>query len=131
MKELQHKQKVKRRMYSMPVLIGLFILLVILGKGVIGVLEKERTSREHVKDLEEKALALTMRSQELEGDIKSLDTEEGVMRELKQKYNVVEEGEMVVVVVEDVRSATTTSEAEEGWISGFWTNIRGLFGRDK
>jgi len=117
-------------MYSVPVLIGLFILLIILGRGVVGVLEKERLSREHVRDLEEKALALTIRSQELEDDIKNLDTEEGVIRELKEKFNVVEEGEHVVVVVEERRSSTSSQEEENSWLGGFWTNIKDLFGRD-
>ena len=69
MRELQRKQKMRQRLYSLPSLIGLFIIAVLLAKGAVGVINKERESALRSRELEEKATTLVQREEELKEGI--------------------------------------------------------------
>jgi cell division protein FtsB len=127
MKEFQRKQKIRKRLYSIPALVILFIILALIVRGTLEVMHKVRVSREHVRVLEEKALALTLRSQELEEGIANLDTEDGVMKELKEKFNVIEEGERVVVVVDEEAQDPSDEAKSQSWMGNIWTSFKDIF----
>jgi cell division protein FtsB len=127
MREFQQKQKLRKRLYSIPSLIALSILLVLIGKGTYEIVGKVRVSREHVKNLEEKAAALSVRSQELQDDISRLETEDGVKRELKERFNVVEDGEKVVVVVDEKSSTSSAKDGSGQWFGGIWNKVKSIF----
>jgi cell division protein FtsB len=126
MKELQRKQVLKRVIYSIPSIIILALVTVMLIKGAVGIVLKERESARLVKDLEVRAELLENREMELKNDINRLQTEEGIIEEIKGKFRVSEEGEYVAIIVED-RARVAVAEEEESlpWYKRFWNAIIG------
>lgn len=113
MRELQQRQKIKKRLYSLPALAILFIITILVVRGTYGIVEKQRESAMHVEELKAKVASLSLRQKELSEDISRLKTDEGIDTEIKTKFNVSKEGEHVAVIVdpsvEDSSSSATTS----------------------
>lgn len=125
MRELQRKQKLRQRLYSIPSLIGLFIIAILLTKGAVGVINKERESASRLKDLEEKAAALVVREGELKDGIARLKTEEGIEDEIKEKFSVTQEGEFVAVIVDDRNASSSDDDGGKTWYKKLWNVIIG------
>ena len=125
MKELQRKQGIRRIVYSIPSLIILSIIAFLLTKGALGVMNKERTSSELSKDLEEKAAALVLREQELREGVRRLETEEGIKDEIREKFSVTEEGELVAVIIDDRGASSSTDSSTLPWYKKLWLAIMG------
>ena len=123
MRELQSKQRLKRALYSAPSLILLSLLALVLVKGAIGVMEKDHFSAERSEALEVELLVLTAREQELEGEIESLETEEGIKEEIRERFSVTEEGEHLAIIVDDKRVASSTNQSKRSWYKRLWAAI--------
>ena len=65
------------------------------------------------------------RREELEKGIANLGTEEGIKREIKEKFSVSEVGEKVAILVEPKNTSTTTGESSKSWFKRFWSAIIG------
>ncbi len=127
MRELQRKQKIKRILYSIPSLILFAVLCFFLVKGVIGIMGKERESRERVRELEDRAEMLVSRESELEGEIARLQTEEGIKEEIKEKFSVTHDGEYVAIIVDEKGKSTTTSTSTVEWLKNSWQKVKNLW----
>ncbi len=125
MKELQRKQRIRRIIYSVPSIVLLSLVAFLLAKGAVKIADKELESSARVRDLEVKAAALVLRGQELKEDIARLETEEGIKEEIKDKFNVTQEGEYIAVIVDERRSATSTDASELPWYKRLWIGIIG------
>jgi cell division protein FtsB len=110
-------------MYSIPTLVLLGLAAFFLTRGAIRVLEKERESAELTRNLEEKAAVLSSREAELGREISRLKTEEGIKDEIKERFNVTEDGEYVAVIVDEKYQATSTPPARPPWYKRFWNAI--------
>lgn len=117
MKELRDKQKLKKTLYSLPMLVLAVLAVLLLGRGAGSVLMKERESARTLRRLEEKNEALKARHEELERDVAKLGTEEGIMEEIRSKFNVTRPGEHLAIVVGTELKATATepSALKRGW----------------
>ena len=125
MKELQRKQRIRRIIYSVPSIVLLSLVAFLLANGAVKIADKELESSARVRDLEVKAAALVLRGQELKEDIARLETEEGIKEEIKDKFNVTQEGEYIAVIVDERRSATSTDASELPWYKRLWIGIIG------
>jgi len=125
MKELQRKQKFRHIIYSIPSLLVLFAIALLLAKGALGVVSKEKESSERLRYLEEKENSLSLREQELRKGVARLQTEEGIENEIKEKFSVTQEGEYVAVIVDDRRISSSTDELRLVWYKRFWSFITG------
>ena len=124
MKELQRKQKIRRLMYSYPSLLLLIVVTFFLVKGALNVTNKAWESSIRAKDLEGKVAALILREKELNEGISRLKTQEGINEEIKERFNVTQEGEQVAVIV-DRRSASSSADSGLPWYKRFWVAIIG------
>lgn len=127
MKELQNRQKLKRALYSIPTLIVLLIVAIFLLRGAVGIMKIERESAERVEELKREKDALALRHEELNRDILKLQTDEGVIEEIKEKFSVTREGEYVAIIVEEKEKATTTEDSSF-WLKSFWQGLNNLWG---
>jgi cell division protein FtsB len=127
MRELQRRQRIKKWIYSLPVLGILLVLAVVLGQGAVGIFKKQMESADYVRDLEARAESLDYRTKELEANIGLLDTEEGVIKEIREKFSVSEEGEYVVVIVDEPVRPMAVEEDEGGSRRGWWNFIKSLW----
>ncbi len=97
----------------------------LLAKGAVGVMIKERGSAQRVASLETKSLELEKREVELVSEIKRLETPEGVEKEIREKYNVAQEGEYMAIIVDERKKATTTDKTAGERIKGWWKDLTG------
>jgi cell division protein FtsB len=125
MRELQEKQKMRKRLYSTPVLILLVFVTVLFIRGTYIVFTKKASSATYVKALSIKTDALHKKQTELEANIASLKTESGLEKEVKEKYNVAKEGEHVVILIDKTASSTGDMEEKLPWYKKFWNVIIG------
>jgi len=126
MRELEKKQKIKRRIYSWPVLICLLFGVLGLMRGAVAVLEKRALSERELENLQAKVIELKDREDKLQSDIKRLKTPEGIDEEIKEKFSVAEEGEKVVIIVDDKPEEATTTVEIVPWYRRFWNAVRNL-----
>lgn len=113
-------------MYSWGSLILLAGLTFLLVKGAFGVMIKERDSAARVETLEEESLRITNRETELKEEIARLQTEEGVMEEIRDKFSAAQEGEYMAIIV-DERSTTTKRDLSAGErIKSWWQRLFNL-----
>lgn len=114
-------------MYSTPMLVVIFLFVLIFIRGAWNAINKEWVSREATRELVTKAENFKSRESELERNIKELETEEGVREEIRAKFNVAEEGDNFIVLVDqpgiEESPATSTRPALEKW----WSGLKNLF----
>jgi len=127
MEKFQKTQRIRRGIYSIPSLIVLSLITFFLVKGAWRVMNKERESEEQSKTLEEKAVALVVRERELREKIGRLETEDGIKDEIRERFNVTQEGELVAVIVEDKdnKVSTSTDSSLWPWYKKIWFAIIG------
>ena len=123
MRELREKQKLKRRLYSTPILAALLVLTIVLIRGAAGVFLKERESARGVVALEAKVVDLEANKTRLEGEIARLKTTEGVNEEIKNKFNVAEPGEHVAIIIDRRGQASETPTSTAPWYKRIWDAI--------
>jgi cell division protein FtsB len=123
MRELEHRQKMKRRLYSYPALGALVIMAIALGRGAYLMMEKERESSREAAALEANVLTLSSREAELKQEIEKLETPSGIEEEIKSKFNVAREGESVAIIVDPKALEATTTPEEESWFKRFLGGI--------
>ncbi len=123
----EFNRKNKNNFWHSPlVLIVLFCILILFVFNIIGLAEKERETAKK-KDIElSKIENLRIREKTLTDDISRLKTEEGIEETIRDKYQVVKEGEkMVVIVDEETKEVTPPVEKNTGHGFIFW--LEGIF----
>lgn len=125
MRELEKKQRLRKRLYSIPSLIGMLLVTFVLGKAAYSGLGRLEESQAYKETLEAQVANLAQREAELTRNIEDLQTEEGLRREIKEKFSVSEEGEYMAVIVDARNISTTTSGEKKGWFARIWSAIIG------
>lgn len=123
MTEFNQKKAYKKVLYSPLVLFLLLCILLVLIKAFFGVYEKEKMSAlklSRQKAELEKALS---RQKTLSDSVSYLKTDKGVEDEMRNKFRVVKDGEMVAVIIDDDSTTTTATSTQE---KGFWSGILDL-----
>ncbi len=129
MKELRQKQRFKGYLYSIPALILLVVVAFLLARGAAGIFAKERQSAQVLEDLREDNAVLAKREESLKQDIASLRTEEGIIEEIRRKFNVTRPGEHLAIVLEEKPRVTNTSTGAFDRFKMGWSWFLGLWGK--
>lgn len=110
-------------MYSWLSLLALGALTFLLVKGAFGVMVKERESALRVRTLEEESTKIDSRETELREEMARLQTEEGILEEIRDKFSVTREGEYVAIIVDEKRAATTTELSTGERLRDWWQGL--------
>lgn len=113
MEDYKRKKKIHKTLYSRTGFVLLFIITLMLVKGAWGVYLKKKESAFNLVTVEQKLTEGERRKQELSAAIGSLKTQEGLEKEIRNKFSVAKEGEKVIIVVEPSKI-----EGTEGTDSG-------------
>ncbi len=124
MRKFQGKRSVRNILQSWPVLIILAALTVFFTWQVIGFWAKMESTKKNRQIAEDKLLELNKSKENLSADIAKLETPEGIEESIRNKFGLVQEGEEVIVVVEDQNPDSNPEKEDEG---GFFYFLKNLF----
>ena len=122
MRDFERKKKMrafKRRIYSLPVLIPLLIVVAFTLRNVWLVGVKSFQTEAAATKAHEELASLEDREVYLEGKIDDLNEPFGIEAAIREKYGYVKEGEEMVIVVDEKRKTGENTEQEDGDMSFF------------
>ena len=127
MRVFQQKRKLRRAIYSFPVLALLFVIALFSINGTWQVYNKQIASTTGLTESQIEWSRLKQRESELEADIEKLKSQRGFEAEIREKFSVGKEGEKVAVIVNT--AAVGEGDSHSG-IWAFWQGLwEGMFGR--
>jgi len=122
MPRLKEKNKIKKIVYSWPVLIFLLIIVLLVGKGVWSVYKTQKISLENKQSSEKEYQELERRNNLIVSDLALLETDRGVEMEIRDKFQVVKEGEQLAVIIdsnEEEENNLVDKQEENFWMKIF------------
>ena len=127
MRELRDRQQFKRYLYSTPALILLAIVAFLMARGAGSIMSKSHESAAKLDELEKANILLRDRHSTLEANIAKLGTDEGLIEEIRNKFNAVRRGEHLAVIVLDKPKATTTEPTVSERLKQGWDWVKSLW----
>ncbi len=121
MSEFNRKNQ-KNFWHSPLVLLVIFCIIVLFAYNIVGLLEKERETSKKKQQILAEIETLRNREESLKNDIERLNTDSGIEETIRDKYQVVKDGEKMVVIVdkEEKPEVLPIKEKEDhtfwGWI---------------
>lgn len=112
-------------MYSKTAVFALFFLTILIAKGVYGIYVKETESRQEVMRLTKQKQELEARLEIVSKNAELLATEQGIETEIRNKFDVVKQGEEVIVVVD--KEIPPAPEEKKNFLEKFWGGVTGVF----
>lgn len=126
MLDFQQKRKIRSMAYS-RVVIGILFLVVLFMAHSTWTVYKKKMASEEMKNISlENVEDLRRRNNDLGSKINRLDTTPGIEEEIRLKFNVVKGDENMVVIVEDEKNETSTTQT----IPSLWERIKNLFANE-
>ena len=124
MRDFIKKKRYYKILYLRIILLVLIVLTVIFGKGAWNMYEKERIANENLINAERELSVIKERENFLNTQINTTGTQKGIEKELRKKFDVVKEGEKVIMIV-DKKEGTENSVIKDK--TGFWNWIKSIF----
>lgn len=123
----EFKKKSKNTFWHSPIALGiLFCFLVLFIYNIVGLFTKEReTARKRNIQLDNIEV-LRNREKDLSMNIAKLNTEEGIEDAIREKYQVVKEGEKEVIIVDEQEKKIELDTIQNK--HGLWDFIKKIFG---
>lgn len=99
--DFYEKRKLKKILYSKPILAILVIIVIWFSFAVRSMYKKESDTR--LKRIEQKEILEELKTREwsLSEEIERLSTEYGIEQEVRSKFEVGKEGEEMIIVVDN------------------------------
>jgi len=124
MREFQEKRQWKKTFKSRYFIIFLLILIVLIAHGLWNASIRYTKSEAVVTNLEAERERLLNRQTDLERNIEALQTKEGIDREIRMTYGLIQPGEKLIILVGEKESSTSDDNlAQKGW----WDTFVDLF----
>ena len=124
MRDFIKKKKYYKILYLRITLLILIILTIIFAKGVWNVYKKERITNENLINAEKELAGIREREDFLNTQINTTGTQKGIEKEIRIIYDVVKEGEKMIIIVDkekDIKEYSTKGKTD------FWSWIKDIF----
>jgi len=120
MREFQDKRQWKRTFKSRYFIAFLIVIAMFIAHGVWNAYGRYVRSAVAVNNLKTEKNRLIQRQDDLDHSVQTLQTPEGVDREIRSTYGLVRPGEELIVVVGANEGSTSDSDSiKKGWWSRF------------
>ncbi len=106
MHEFKEKKRVRKLIYSKPVLFALAVILLVSLEELWSIYGKYSEAYEKAQDAKADLERLQEKEAELEKKVAFLKTDRGKEEEIRKKFMVGKEGEGVILVVDQAASTT-------------------------
>ena len=125
MLDFREKKKMRKTMYSAPVLFLLLVILAVSVNATWNLLKKHQDSLQKANEAKAELSKLEAQKSELEKQIAFLQTDRGREQEIRGKFMVEKQGENVIMVI-DPKVATSVVPVPQKEPS-LWSRFLGLF----
>lgn len=127
MEDFKRKKNIKKKVYSRTSFFVLLVISIFLLKGAYGVLQKQIESKENLAHVEQRLLEAQERKNELSSSIQHLQTEAGIEKEIRNKFDVSRPGEEVIVIIDSKNSESDIELENQSVYERVSQWIKGLF----
>ncbi len=117
------KKRIQRIIYSRGMLFVLLIVIIFLTRAVLNVYEKSQVTKENLEIAETDYQELQERQEKLKATIEGFRTQKGIETEIREKFNVVKEGEQVIMIVDSPEVEKVVDEKENSGLFGWIKSI--------
>lgn len=124
MREFQERKNRKKKLYSIWTLLFLLVVIFLLTRGVIGVYEKEKSTKIDLQHLESQKADLENRYDAISKQANTLQTEAGLETAIREKFDVAKKGEGVIVIVD---KTVEKQIPKKGFVDKVWDTVKGVF----
>lgn len=124
MQKLQRKRLASRLAQSPLSYIILVLLAGLFAWSAIGAYGKSRIAKKKVIAAEEELAVFREQKEKLSSDLANANTAFGEEKALREKFNVIKEGEKVIVIVDEEKKEEVAAKEDRGGFFGF---LRRLF----
>lgn len=121
MRKYQKKSLYSKYLETWPSIFVLFLLVIVIGFGVAGLLGGLRETIKNKNIANAKVLELEERKTRLSYDIENLETDSGKEKIFRENYGLAKEGEELIIIVED-KNIDKSKEKEKKGIFGTFKN---------
>ncbi len=129
--DFHEKRKIRRVLYSKPVLAVLVLLILWIGVSVYERFTIEREMAHKLESRKDELEALKLRAMTLESEVGHMQNDRGIEEELRSRFDVVKDGEQVVIILEDTEKkstgTTTFNEPSSQSEKTFFETMKGWF----
>ena len=125
MPNLQRKRLMTRLAESPFTYIVLIIFGALFTYSAVGAYNKSRLAREKMQEAEAEYVKLTDQKQKLSTELANANTDYGVEKALREKFNVVKEGERIIMLVDEEQVASSAEVVGEN--KGFFNFFVEIF----
>lgn len=108
----------------MLIVLGVIFLLIV--HATWGIYQKVRLSERKLNLAEQEYAILEEKRKSIEYKIERLNTETGIENEIRSKFDVVRDGEKIIVIVDPKETVAPPEEKPQG-IRGFFTTLFSRF----
>jgi len=104
----KHRNSFVRSLYAKVGIFALIVLSVLIGNAAVNMYDRYREAHIRADRAQEELELLMERKKKLTADLERLSTSRGTEEELRKRFNVAEEGEKIIIIV-DPREETQES----------------------
>ena len=127
MVDFYSQKKTKRVLFSPWFLTALGVVSLLFLYSAFGTLQKSRETAKNKKLAQEQLISLKEEELRLRSDIEALKTNDGMEKVVRSRFNVVKDGEGVILVVDAPVPIEATHEKTGGFVNFF----KNIFGKKK
>ena len=123
MRNFQKGGKLKHVMQSKPFLIFWGVIILAFIFSIFGFMSKMEETIKNKKIVEDKIAELEKSKEKLSSDITSLQTQEGVEENIRDKFGLAKDGENMIMITDDKSVPETNTNADSGGFLNFFKNL--------
>ncbi len=112
--DFHEKRKIRKILFSKVAIILVFLITGMIGLSVYERFMVEREMAAKLQVREEELARLHVRAATLESKVEHMQNERGIEEEIRSRFDVVKDGEQVVVILDDREQTGGSTSTKEG-----------------
>ncbi len=129
MANLGRKRPITKLLESPLTYIALVLFGVLFAYSAVGAYNKSRLAKEKMQEAEAEQAKLAEQKSKLSTELANANTTYGQEKAFREKFNVVKEGEQIIMIVKEDNLANSAEALEEK--NGFFYFFSKIFGKTK
>jgi cell division protein FtsB len=124
------KRRIKKERFLSRIVRSPFTYIILIGVlflfsySAINTYKKSKIAKEKTRQVERELAGLLEKEGDLKNSLYDMNTSFGVEKSLREKFGIVKNGEVAIIIIDPVSSEISPQEEKN---KGFWGFIRNIF----